>query len=219
MRINIDKIMAKTNDPILYREGLKEKILQVSLREFMKHGIRAVKMDDIASLLTISKRTLYEVYSNKEDLLLDCIKQMSEQVDAHMQAFSARQERNVVEIVMEFYHAQMNLFSGVTPVFLTDLKRYAKLRDYMAERHHTKESQRKDFFKKGVADGYFLADFDYDIVARICEASLDHALRTHMYHRYQLKHIFRNIILLFIRGICTEKGIAEIERLQETETA
>ena len=41
---------------------------------FAEKGIRAVKMDDIARMLTISKRTLYEIYPNKEELLLECFK-------------------------------------------------------------------------------------------------------------------------------------------------
>ena len=52
-----------------YRLALKDKILDAAMNAFMKRGIRAVKMDDIAQQLTISKRTLYEIYEDKEELL------------------------------------------------------------------------------------------------------------------------------------------------------
>ena len=52
-----------------YKEALKDKILTTAMTAFARNGIRAVKMDDIANALSISKRTLYEVYRNKEDLL------------------------------------------------------------------------------------------------------------------------------------------------------
>lgn len=54
-----------------YRKEIKEKILQLATTMFFQHGIRKVKMDDIANHLKISKRTLYELYQNKEDLLYE----------------------------------------------------------------------------------------------------------------------------------------------------
>lgn len=42
-----------------YRKEIKEKILQLATTMFFQHGIRKVKMDDIANYLKISKRTLY----------------------------------------------------------------------------------------------------------------------------------------------------------------
>ena len=64
-----------------YRDYLKIKILDTSLPLFKKLGVKAVKMDDIASILTISKRTLYEIYDNKEQLLFECIKREKETFD------------------------------------------------------------------------------------------------------------------------------------------
>lgn len=56
-----------------YRRDLKERILTVAMQAFKLRGIRNVRMDDIATTLGISKRTIYEIYSNKEELLLDGI--------------------------------------------------------------------------------------------------------------------------------------------------
>lgn len=49
-----------------YKKEVKAKILQLATTMFIQHGIRKVKMDDIATHLKISKRTLYEIYQNKE---------------------------------------------------------------------------------------------------------------------------------------------------------
>ena len=57
-----------------YRQELKGRILKESIKEFKKNGIKQVKMDDIANNLSISKRTLYEIYPNKEVLLLEGLK-------------------------------------------------------------------------------------------------------------------------------------------------
>ena len=58
--------MQSTATETTYRQELKEKILITAVELFHKNGIKSVKMDDIANELKISKRTLYEIYSNKE---------------------------------------------------------------------------------------------------------------------------------------------------------
>ena len=62
--------MQDTKTITTYRQELSENILHTALKLFWKKGIKAVKMDDIAAQMSISKRTLYELYRNKEVLLL-----------------------------------------------------------------------------------------------------------------------------------------------------
>ena len=50
--------MRKTITPTKYRQELKERILKTAMAEFKQRGVKAVKMDDIANKLSISKRTL-----------------------------------------------------------------------------------------------------------------------------------------------------------------
>ena len=50
--------MQNTNNETVYRQKLKGRILKVAATLFHQHGIKQVKMDDIASDLKISKRTL-----------------------------------------------------------------------------------------------------------------------------------------------------------------
>lgn len=54
-------------------ESLRARVVKEASQEFIKKGIKSVRMDDIAALLTISKRTLYEVFNDKEELLYDCV--------------------------------------------------------------------------------------------------------------------------------------------------
>ena len=56
------------------RVELRQLILETAMSEFKAKGIKRVRMDDIAHQLGISKRTLYEVFSNKEQLLLEGVK-------------------------------------------------------------------------------------------------------------------------------------------------
>ena len=61
-----------------YKKGLREVILKTAMKAFAEKGIRAVKMDDIAESLSISKRTMYEIYATKEELLYEGVKAFRE---------------------------------------------------------------------------------------------------------------------------------------------
>ena len=54
-------------------EEIKESWLRVIWELFIKRGLRSTSMDDIASALHISKKTLYQYFKNKEDIVLQCM--------------------------------------------------------------------------------------------------------------------------------------------------
>ena len=68
----------------LDKRQVKEKVACVAAEAFMRKGIKNVKMDDIAATLSISKRTLYELYSDKEELLLEVVKLHREEMKKYM---------------------------------------------------------------------------------------------------------------------------------------
>ena len=61
--------MQETKAITAYKQGLRVKILTTAMADFRQRGIRGVTMDDVATELGISKRTLYEIFDKKEDLL------------------------------------------------------------------------------------------------------------------------------------------------------
>ena len=83
--------MYKTNTPTEYREQLRGRILETAMKEFCARGIKQVKMDDIARKLGISKRTLYEIYANKETLLFEGVKQREEAYDHQIKKYMAEE--------------------------------------------------------------------------------------------------------------------------------
>ena len=83
-----------------HRQELKLRILRTAMPLFKQRGIKAVKMDDIAAALSISKRTLYEVYDKKEDLLLAGARHDHEELLRHIQEYALTAE-NEIDIVAE----------------------------------------------------------------------------------------------------------------------
>ena len=62
------------------KENVRELILRTALEQFTSRGIKDVKMDDIASMLSISKRTIYELFNDKEQLLFEALKLHNEKI-------------------------------------------------------------------------------------------------------------------------------------------
>lgn len=199
------------------RTELKEQILVVALKAFKNKGIKAVTMDDIANLLAISKRTLYETYNNKEALLFACISYEQAQFDEYLQNYIKENNPGTIELLVESLKIKLNSFSNVTPQFYEDLHKYTRIIEYLSQLHERACQERKQFFTKGVEEGVFHNAFDYDIVLSISDITMKNIMSEQLYKQYDMIHIFTNVILLYIRGICTNKGMYEVDRLLGTD--
>lgn len=198
-----------------YRQELKGRILKASIKEFKQKGIKKVKMDDIANLLAISKRTLYEIYPDKESLLFEGIKFENEEANMMMKAFSTHSAHNVIDIIMEFYHMEMKKMSNVNPIFFTDLHKYPSIIRYLRKNHADNQGKSDLFFERGIKEGYFRNDVDFKLIARIGNSTMQFFMQNEMYTEYTLEQLFRGSIIFFLRGVCTMKGIKELdEKLQ-----
>jgi len=199
-----------------YRLSLKSKILDTAMLDFAKRGIKSVKMDDIARGLNISKRTLYEVYENKEILLYECIKKAKAQDECEMLAMMSHHD-NVIDIILNIYKIKIEQFKQVTPQFYSDLEKFPMVMSYLEEQHERDRVLQKQFIVRGVEEGYFRKDVDIDIVITMFDALSQYVRRTRLYNQYPVKDIFNNMLFISFRGICTQKGIKVIDRFLMNE--
>ncbi len=199
----------KTQTQTEYRINLRSKILKAAWREFQANGVKSIRMDDIARGLSISKRTLYEICGNKEDLLLECIKEHNQNFIYHIESLKGL---DVMEVLIEYTRYQLKELHHTSPLFFEDLGKYPNVIRSIDEFHLECREKMMSFFERGIVDGYFRSDVNYDIVARVCNASLRHAMNSQMYNDYSMQEIFRNIIFVSIRGFCTEKGMEAFDK-------
>ncbi len=199
-----------------YRLSLKSKILDLAMLDFAQRGIKSVKMDDIAKGLNISKRTLYELYENKEILLYECIKKAKAQDEREMLTMMSQHD-NVIDIILNIYKIKIEQFKQVTPQFYSDLEKFPKVMSYLEEQHERDRVLQKQFIVRGVEEGYFRKDVDIDIVIIMFDALSQYVRRTRLYNQYPVKDIFNNMLFISFRGICTQKGIEVIDRFLTNE--
>lgn len=203
--------MYKTNTPTEYREQLRGRILETAMKEFCARGIKQVKMDDIARKLGISKRTLYEIYANKETLLFEGVKQREEAYDHQIKKYKAEEVVTVIDVMALYYRLRMDAVKNLNPTFFSDLHKYHRIVDYLMQLHAQRSVQIKDFFDAGVKQGYFCADANIMLMCDFEQVVMQYVMEAKLYQKYGVRHVFHNVLLLFIRSICTEKGIALLE--------
>ena len=115
--------MQETKTITAYKQGLRVKILETAMNDFRQRGIRAVTMDDVATELGISKRTLYEIFDKKEDLLYEGVKTYLGERRNQME-IRAGQCSNVMEIILQTYKLKVDEYRHTNPRFYTDLVKY-----------------------------------------------------------------------------------------------
>ncbi len=186
-------------------------IVRFAMEEFARSGIRSVKMDDIASGLGISKRTLYEAFPDKEALLLACVQYRDRLMWKHMQGILSQSD-DTLDIILGFYtfHQQELKFTSVR--FFEDIKRYPSVMKYMADVLQTKQRTTASFYDKGFAQGVFRADVNMTIVACLLDALSELVRKESWEQQFPIDEIFRTITLTFIRGIATTEGYERLEK-------
>ena len=202
--------MYNTATETAYRRELKEKILRVATALFHRYGIRRVKMDDIANDLKISKRTLYEIYSNKEKLLLEVMRNDKLVESRRMEGFD-RPGSNVINIVIEVCKYRIEEFSQINPLFFEDIHKYPELLAHVRKLHEQRESDVLAFMQRGIDEGLFLPDFNYGIVRTLTNASQQAIMNLYLYKKYDVTELAYVAILLFIRGFCTPEGVRQLD--------
>jgi len=194
-----------------YKKGLREVILKTAMKAFAEKGIRAVKMDDIAESLSISKRTMYEIYATKEELLYEGVKAYRERQKAKIIELS--KGKDLMEILMKYYRIKVEESHTTSQAFYNDLVKYPRVLRYLnREKMHTRENLKK-FFERGVYEGYFREDINYELAARLFDAIGRYVMEQRLYSQYSIEELFTSLSFVSLRGLCTEKGIKKLERL------
>ena len=194
-----------------YKQGLREVILKTAMEAFAEKGIRAVKMDDIAEKLTISKRTMYEIYATKEELLYEGVKAIHERQKAKIAELS--KHKDLMEILVKYYRIRVEESHGTSQAFYNDLIKYPRVLRYLnREKMHTRENLLK-FFERGVYEGYFRDDINYELAARLFDAIGRYVMEQRLYSQYSIEELFTSLSFVSLRGLCTEKGLQKLEHL------
>ncbi|MBM3919128.1 MAG: TetR/AcrR family transcriptional regulator [Sphingomonadales bacterium] len=195
------------------------KSLLSRIRELLfLYGIKSITLDDIASRIGISKKTIYNWHPDKKHLV-DRIVQ--DYLSAHRDdAERVRSEaRHAIDQVLQMAQLARARMEQVSPAFLFDLNKsypeiWARFEHY---RTHEIFAQVVDVIRRGQQEGLFRANLDIEIVATM---HLQHIrLLTEPGQQPRLERpvadLIRNIISVFLHGIVTRKGLDVMAQMEK----
>ena len=198
------------------KEEVKQKIISAALSLFRKQGIKEVKMDDIASLISVSKRTIYELFTDKENLIIEALKLSHESVSAEAKEI-IRNSNDILDIILKLYELYFRILSETNRLFFTDLERYPEVLNRRKAREKKNNKRFIAWMEEGRKQGLFREDADFEILAFILQRDLELIMTVNKQpgnsdlSHYKPEELGRLLILFYLRGIATAKGRERIE--------
>jgi AcrR family transcriptional regulator len=197
---------------------IKDRIIQQAGRLFFQYGVKSTSMDEVASSLGISKRTIYENFRDKEDLLLSYLKQVCEDRKKTVQELMERFD-NVVEVFLHIMDIHKTAtFANIK--FYEDIYRYYPNVDaFLKEESHKANEFFVQFLKKGVEQGVIRENLNIEVVAFLVEESTSIYMRASHIDKFpfSFSELISTVMVNFIRGISTEKGIKIVDKYLEKQ--
>jgi len=198
--------------------GNRERIIEGAAELFKTYGIKSMTMDSLASNLGMSKRTIYEVFSDKDELLMGVLKWMARKQKGLIKRVLDESENSIVAI-FKMLEINRDNFQDMSPAFLADLKKYHH--DVLMKKNDKSEMpdyrNNKQLIENGIKEKLFRKDINPDL-ANLCLYNLGRSVMDHDLYPYELfsrRDVVRNVFINYLRGIATPKGLDLISKLEE----
>lgn len=197
---------------------IKERIQEKSHELFMRYGIRSVSMDDIAMQLGVSKKTIYQYFVDKDELVdavlgdevgqgqEDCMKCFSDSKDA------------VEEIFLTMEHI-VEQFRNMNPMVLYDLQKfhYVSFQKFLKYKNEFLFDMIRKNLERGVKEELFRPEINVDILSKFRLETMMLAFNMDVFppRKYSLADVTREIIEHYLYGVSTLKGYKLILKYNE----
>jgi AcrR family transcriptional regulator len=201
----------------------RERILQESWHLFFAYGIKSITMDDIARHLSISKKTLYEHFDDKDALVTAVFKAFVEKVQQDVTAFKLNCN-DAVEELIKGSELMGSVMKNVNPTTFVDLrKHYPNAWQLFHENHKIfMINTIKENLERGIEQGLYRKGLDINIVAfsRLFEIEMCMDPEKFPQRQFNIDKVQLTSMDIFMHGISTLKGhklINKYKKIHEDE--
>lgn len=193
-------------------------IIEGAAELFRNYGIRSVTMDSLANHLGISKRTIYEIFADKDELLLGVFQWMSEKQQEMVKKFMD-ESGNAIIAIFKLMEMTINHFQGMSPAFQADMKKYyhEEILNKSNGYQMPDISYTIPLIEKGIREKLFRKDINPDLVNRCMYLLGKSVMDQDLYSSGQFtRHeVIQNTLINYLRGISTKEGNELISKLAE----
>ena len=196
----------------------KERIKLRAHDMVMQYGMRSVSMDDLANSLGISKKTIYQYYADKDELMLEVV----ESVLARNQQSCERDKKNAENAIHEIFLAMdmiAEMFRTMNPSLMFDMQKYHPDAYTCFQKHKNEylfNTLRKNLVR-GIEEGLYREEMKVDVVARFRVESMLIAFHPEFLRstKHPLAVLQQELLELFLYGLVNSKGHKMIAKYKQ----
>lgn len=193
------------------RDDIRERAIETTSEIVLKCGNLSVRMDDVAQELSVSKRTLYEIFGSKEELLVECMKRHIARMSKIIADEMGREEdvltvfiKHLEVLIAESRERDHNKFE--------DMDKYPKLKKLFHEHLADMACRMRGFMELGVRQGVFRDDLNMDVLMKSFSAMGTMANKESESGQFRYDELIDGTIVVLLRGIATPKGMEKLDK-------
>jgi TetR/AcrR family transcriptional regulator, cholesterol catabolism regulator len=197
---------------------MKERIKQKANDLYRRYGIRSVTMDEIAAQLGVSKKTIYQYYSDKDELVDAVAREMIGFARDNCDRNRSHSENAIHEIfqAMEFVG---EMFNNMNAAMLFDLERFhpTSYKVFLEYKNKYLYSMIKSNLERGIEEGLYRPEIHIDIIAKLRLEGVMAAFNQELFptNKYNLATLNQEIMEHFLFGVSSLKGHKLILKYQQ----
>ncbi len=187
----------------------RARILEVATEQFSRFGVRTVTMEDIARQIGVSKKTIYQEFEDKRDLVLAVFNQILE-LDRQKLTFILETDDGVIEHLVHTSRMMRERLSSINPMVIMEIQKYFPEAWRMFEdfKETVIMQDLVNVLERGKSLGYFRPEIDSQILAKVRIKQITEAFDPANFTRPDFNFVEEQVVLMdhFLHGIFTDKG-------------
>lgn len=185
------------------------KIISGASQVFMKYGVKSVNMDDVARHLGVSKKTLYQFVTDKEDLVKKSVLTFCMREDNDIVSICAK-GLNAIDENLEIMNYVSNMIQNLHPSVAYDIEKYhpSVFKQMRTHRQSVIYNCVLQNLLKGQKEGYYRKDFKADVIAKIYISRMEALFDQQLFPttEYKVTEVYAEVFRYHILGIASAKG-------------
>jgi AcrR family transcriptional regulator len=200
------------------QDQIRDRILKGAEELFLKYGIRSVSMDDIARHLSISKKTIYQYFVDKDEIVTQFTQNHLNHTRAGFDGLTATSKNALDELIKIQVFMKKNL-QDVNPSLLFDLRKYHP-KAWSAWTEHKNNHIRQSVvrnLKQGIEEGLYRSNLNPEILAVLRIEAIQWLFDGQIVpnEKFQMMDIQAQMMDHFMYGLLTEKGRKLYEKYKQ----
>jgi len=175
----------------------------------MRYGIRSITMDEIAAQLGISKKTIYQFFTDKDAMVEAVVNEEMRQNEEDCRGFSQSAE-NAVHEIFQAMDGIEEMLKSMNPQLIHDLEKhhpvaFKRLKQY---KHQFLYTIIMENLERGIREGLYRMDLNTDITSRhrIETAFMPFNQDAFPHNKYPMTQTCQELAILYLHSICNAEG-------------